>query len=110
MSRAFRIQTEPYTDQITDDGHELSKLPYPLIADENGMIAGQDFWCGLHHHVIGFQKDLSVQVIDLRWKDALDDLDKAIGMYLVTSDRAGDWGSLWTAVKSVTELNLKDRS
>jgi hypothetical protein len=102
--RAIRIQPEPFVDQLTEDGHECTKLPYAFVADETGAIAGQDFWQGIVARVIGFQKDLAVQHIDLFWREVLDDPQRAVGMYLVTSDSAGDWGVHDTAIRDMTIL------
>jgi hypothetical protein len=100
----IRIQPEPFVDNMID-GHEMTKLPYPFVADEQGMIAGQDFWKGDPFQVIGFQKDLAIHRIDLHWHEALAEPDLAVGMYLVTRDEAGDWGVHWTSVRSMTVLD-----
>jgi len=101
--RVIRIQPEPYVDNMVD-GHEMTKLPYPFVVDGDGLVAGQDFWKGDPYRVIGFAKDLAVQHLELSWRDVVRDPQLAVGMYLVTSDEAGDWGTHWTAVRSMTIL------
>ena len=102
--KVIRIQPEPFIDQLTEDGHELTKPPYAFVADETGIIAGQDFWQGTVTRVVGFQKDLYVQKIDLLWREAVESPQRAVGMYLVTSDSAGDWGVHDTPVRNMTVL------
>lgn len=105
----YTIQPAPHVDHITDDGTELTKLPYPYHTDQDGNIQRQDFWKGDPLRVIGFQKDLAVQQIDLRWKDALEDIQQAVGMYLVTADKKDDYSSHNTAVASITPVvSLED--
>jgi hypothetical protein len=101
--KVIRIQPEPYIDNMVDD-HEMTKLPYPYVVDQDGLVAGQDFWKGDPYQVIGFQKDLAAQRIDLHWTEVLKDPRSAVGMYLVTSDENGDWGTHWTAVRDMTIL------
>lgn len=100
----IKLQPEPFTDQITEDGHELTKLPYPFAADETGAVHNQSLWQGHVTRVIGFQKDLAKQQIDLWWRDVVKDPQQAVGMYLVTADQHGVWGSHQTAIGSVEVL------
>ncbi len=100
----YEIQPSAYTDQLTDDGVQLTKLPYPIFADEAGMIGRQDFWAGRYTKVIGFQRDLRVQRIDLFWRDTLRDPGEAVGMYLVAANDKDNWFTFDTAVQSVTVL------
>lgn len=101
--RAIRIQPSSFIDNLWEE-HVGTKLPYPFTAGEDGMVAGQDFWQGSVVRVIGFQKDLHNHSLDLPWGAAFDDPQKAVGMYLVTSDKNGDWGVHDTAVMSMTVL------
>lgn len=98
--RAFVVQTAAFTDQLTSDGHQLTKRPYPIVASEDdGMVRG---WVSLPDapfRVIGFMRDPAVQQIDLWWADAVKDPSRAVGMYLVTSNKAGGWGIHDTAVE-----------
>lgn len=103
-ARIIEIQTAPYTDHLTDDGQQLTKLPYPFFADEHGMIGRQDFWRGKVLRVVGFQRDLNQEMIDLFWDDAYAEPEKAVGMYVVTENRRGDWVTHMTAVDSMKEL------
>lgn len=91
------VQPAQYVDQIKD-GHEMTKLPYPLVIGEDGLIGQQDLWRGNPFRAIGFQKDLAVQQIDLRWVDALKDPQTMLGMYLITSSADGTWGVHETAI------------
>lgn len=93
-----RIQPSRYTDHITADGTELTKLPYPFYVNEDGSILRQDIWNGNPLRVVGFQRDLAVQQIDMWWRDALRTPDQVPGMYLVTSDKNGDFAVHNTAV------------
>jgi hypothetical protein len=101
--KVIRIQPNPEIDNMVD-GHEMTKLPYAFVADETGAIAGQDFWRGTVTRVIGFQRDLAVHHIDLFWREVVEDPQLAVGMYIVTSDSAGDWGVHNTAVRDMTVL------
>lgn len=100
----FKIQPAAYTDQIKD-GHQMTKLPYPFYADEDGTIGQQDLWQGDPSRVIGFQRDLAKNQIDLWWADAVKNTDQVVGMYLVTEDKAGHYGVHQTAITSIEEYS-----
>lgn len=105
----FKIQPAPHTDHITKDGTELTKLPYPIFADNKGNVVGGEeggHWQGTVTRVIGFQKDLAVSQIDLSWGAAQKDLGQVVGMYLVTSNKDGDWDVHQTAVESIEKVVL----
>ncbi len=102
----YRIQPEPFTDHLTDDGVQLTKLPYPFYVDGFGNVGRQDIWQGRVTRVIGFQRDLARQQIDLSWRDAVKDPAAAVGMYLVTSDAKGDYGTHQTAVRTLELTSL----
>ncbi|WP_188197246.1 hypothetical protein [Nonomuraea sp. SYSU D8015] len=93
----FKIQKEPSADHT---------LPYPYFADESGAIGRQDVWKGNPTQVVGFQADPNVHSIDLLWEDAIQDLDQASGMYLVTIDADGEFVTHLTPVESVTVVAL----
>lgn len=103
-SHFYKIQTAPVIDAISDDGHVGHRLPYPFYVLPDGSVDGQDFWQGKVTRVAGFQRDLARQQVDLTWDDALADVQKAVGMYLVTFDSAGWLGVHDTAVQSVEVL------
>jgi hypothetical protein len=105
--KIYRVQTAPFTDHITDDFHQMTKLPYPFAVDEDGMVQRQEFWDGKVFKVVGFQRDLAKHQIDLWWQDAIKDLPKAVGMYLVTSDNKGNWGVHHTAVDEFEVIGEK---
>lgn len=98
----IRIQPSEFTDQVSADGHQQTKLPYPFYVNaSDGTVNLQEFWKGDPFRVVGFQRDLARQEIDLRWDDAVKDPQQAIGMYLVTADSKGAFGVHTTAVQSV---------
>jgi hypothetical protein len=107
MIMQFCIQTSEYADQITPDGTELTKLPYPFYVDEGGNVGRQDFWQGTPERVIGFARDLSVQEISLWWPTVVQDPAPAVGMYLVTQDADGSVGAHPTAVSSIKVVEEK---
>jgi hypothetical protein len=102
----FKIQPSAHTDHITEDGTELTKLPYPFFADDKGMVQRQDFWQGKVVRIVGFQKDLAVQQLDLSWLRAQQDLSQAVGMYVISTDSDGGMGVHPVAVESVEEVTL----
>jgi hypothetical protein len=93
----FKIQPEEQADH---------KLPYPFFADESGAIGRQDVWKGNPTQVIGFQSDLAVMEIDLLWEDAIQDPDRASGMYLVTADADGNFDTHLTLIESLMVVTL----
>jgi hypothetical protein len=99
----YRIQPSEHTDQITEDGQELKRLPYPFYADEDGMVQRQDFWRGKVYKVVGFVGDLARQEVDLLWSDALKEPEQVPGMYLITITSFGDVSTHVTAVKAFTQ-------
>jgi hypothetical protein len=96
----IKIQPSAFVDHITEDGAQLTKLPYPFFVNEDGSIRRQDVWNGKPYRVVGFVKDLAVQQVDLWWGHAFKDPQKMIGMYLVTEDSDGTLGAHSTAIDS----------
>lgn len=96
----IRIQPAARIDNLTADGQELTQLPYPLFVEEDGTVGRQDFWQGRITRVVGFQRDLAVQQVDLWWRDVPDDPERAVGMYIVGADNTGGMFNLDTAVES----------
>lgn len=105
MGKVFMVQPSAFTDQLTEDGHQLTKLPYPFFVDEEGMVGRQDVFKGTVYQVIGFAKDLAVHKIDLEWEEAMQDPSLAVGAYLVTSDEEGNWSTHQTAVSKMELLS-----
>lgn len=97
--KTIKLQPSSFVDNMRE-GHEMTRLPYPFFVNEEGEVGQQDMWDGDPARVIGFQRDLAVQAIDLWWKDAVKDPQQAVGMYLVTSNAEGDWASHSTAIAS----------
>jgi hypothetical protein len=104
VMRLVKLQPAPFVDAISVDGHVGTKLPYPFFVTEAGDVEGQDFWRGDPLQVVGFQRDLAVQRIDLWWVDAVKDPQKAVRMYLVTTDANGGMGVHQTAIATVEVL------
>lgn len=103
--RVFKVQPAPFVDNLFEGGHEGTKLPYPFFFNESGQIQdSSNFWRGRVVRAVGFQRDLTVHEVNLWWRDALDDPQCAVGMYLVTTDSNGGMGVHETAVQSMTEL------
>lgn len=94
----IKLQPAAYIDNIYEGGYVGTKLPYPFFVNEDGNVGRQDFWRGAIVRVIGFQRDLAKMQIDVRWVEAIDDLSKVIGMYLVTSDENATYGVHQTAI------------
>lgn len=103
MPKTIRLQPSEFTDNIRD-GHEMTKLPYPYFVAEDGTVGQQDFWDGDPVRVIGFQRDLAVQQIDLWWKDAVTDPQRVVGMYLVSESAEGVWGVHQMAISDVSVI------
>lgn len=103
VNRVLRVQPAPRTDNLTADGTELTQLPYPLFVGEDGAVGRQDFWDGRILRVVGFQRDLAVQQVDLWWRDALAAPEQAVGMYVVATDKDGGMFNLDTAIETITE-------
>lgn len=100
----YRIQPAERPDAMSTDGHVGHQLPWPVVAHVDASVFGaHDHWCGKVVRVVGFQADLSKMRIDLHWDDFLADPQKAVGTYLVTSDKDGTWGVHDTAVSTVEE-------
>jgi hypothetical protein len=105
MHTYLKLQEAPQTDNITEDGHVGAKLPWPVVADEEGTVVVPSSLLGMAG-VVGFQRDLAVMHIDLLWKDAFADPQKTVGMYLVSSNTEGNWGVSLSAVDHVEVLQL----
>lgn len=97
------IQPAPRVDHITEDGTELTQLPYPFHAGKDGVIQRQEFWEGKPLRVLGFSRDLAKQQINLWWPEAWTDPERAIGMYVVTENADHSMQVTVTAVDSMTK-------
>jgi hypothetical protein len=101
--RTYKIQPAAFTDQVTDDGEQLTKKPYPIVVRENGEIVGSP----LHVAVIGFVRDLARQEVDMPWSGVLvagRPIYPVVGSYVIVQDRKGRWSTLATAVESFEPL------
>lgn len=102
------LQQNPRIDNISDDGHAMSQLPYPYHVNEKGEVQQQDFWQGRITLVVGFQKDLAVHRIDVYWDEVWETPEKAVGLYVVTSDGRGNWGVHDTAIRDAVKRDIKE--
>lgn len=100
----FKIQPAPIPDHITEDGVTLSRRPYPIIVDADGLTPEGGALDIVK--VIGFVRDLSKQVVNLWWDDLMEDRDWTypVGMYVIIQNRAGGWATLSTAVETFEEI------
>jgi hypothetical protein len=78
---------------------------------KNGDVVDVERYAGLVTRAVGFQRDLAVQRIDVRWSDAWQtndhDLPRSlVGLYLVTQDENGDWGTQMTAIAEVRVMEV----
>lgn len=108
MSRILTVQMSAYTDNLwgAESGEiaEGTRLPYPYYVNEAGEVQRQDFWNGTVAAVIGFTREPDRRAIDLYWADAWREPDRAIGMYIVTRNAAGQWATWPVAVQSMEEV------
>lgn len=107
MARIITLQPSSVVDRITEDGTELTRLPYPYHVTEDGDVLGQDFWRGEPEAVIGFQRDAAVQKVDLWWDEAVADPQRAVGMYPVLREH-GNLSTLLIAIASVTANDVPE--
>lgn len=81
----------------------LKSLPYPYHISEDGAVERQDFWRGTPEVLIGFQKDVEVQTVDLWCSDWFEGgADEAVGMYPVFRDSDG---TLWNDSLAVSKVH-----
>lgn len=100
----IKFQPGPVVDGFADDGTELTKLPYPIYAERGGVIHGWRVNTAPYPpKIIGFVADPSRQEVDLWWEH-ITDLQKTVGMYLVTSTN-GEWSTNVIAIQSVVDTD-----
>lgn len=102
MTEIITLQPSAHTDHITDDGHELQKLPYPFHVDRDAQVQRQDFWQGKIFRVIGFTDRPEPGFVTLYWPEVWEDPELAVGKYLITSDDHGAWSTHIGAIQSAT--------
>lgn len=103
-SRIVTLQPAAHVDHITEDGTELTKLPYPFHVNVHGEIQRQEFWKGNPERVVGFVSDLARQEVDLSWDEVYSDPQRAVGQYVITQDSEGGWATHQLAIMRVTEV------
>ncbi len=91
-ARIVTLQPAAHVDHITEDGTELTKLPYPFHVNVHGEIQRQDFWKGNPERVVGFVSDLHRQEVDLSWDEVYGDPQRAVGQYVITQDSEPEAG------------------
>jgi hypothetical protein len=101
--RILRVQPAEHTGQITADGRELTKQPYPFFVDEDGLVGRQDFWRGEPRRIVGVAADSAIHELTLRWNRVWADPQRAVGMYLVAEGSTGNWFTVDSAIESITE-------
>jgi hypothetical protein len=95
------LQPASRVDNLTSDGTELCQRPFPFLVDGLGLVQRQDFWSAVGvYRVVGFQRDLAVQRLDVSWFEVNHVLVKAVGLYVVTADAKGNYGVHDTAIES----------
>jgi hypothetical protein len=102
----LKIQLSESTDNITADGTELTRLPYPFYVDQDGVIINR--WAGQEEvAVIGFVRNPNRQEVDVWWADVIANRmwPTLTGLYMISRERgSGIWSTHLQAVKSVTEV------
>lgn len=107
--KIITLQPSSYTDQLTPNGTELTKLPYPFHVEEDGTVTRQDFWHGDPIKIVGFQDRLDVQRVSLTWREAAKDPQRAVGKYVVgVSSEGGLATYCQTAIATVTVTEIPD--
>lgn len=69
-------------------------------------MENQDFWRGNPLRAIGFQRDLARHEVDVWWDEVVGDPQKAVGLYLVSTDAKGGMGVHDTAICEVAVLKV----
>lgn len=99
------LQPSPRTDHITEDGQEFTQLPYPFHVTETGEVLRQDFWRGDPARIVGFTKEPQPGRLVYTWEEVAADPQRAVGLYIVSQDRAGRWA---VHVIAVAEVQVRD--
>ncbi len=76
-------------------------LPYPFLIDtDTGNVGRQDFWKGEPAALVGFQRELTEQRIDITVSSFAQNPDTVVGMFPVFTNDAGNFYTLTTPVTS----------
>ena len=105
------LQSAPFVDHVTDDGTELTKMPYPLVCDDHGCIKHDPEMASrlpeLPVAVLGFANDLNHPgQIDLEWNTFVAELpvDAAVGKHLIVKQANDRISAMSTPVESAQTL------
>lgn len=108
--KLFHIQPSSYVDNMwaADSGElfEGTCKPYPFGVWEDGQIDNQELWAGKPARVVGFVADLGRQEVDLWWRDAVQDPQSVVGMYLITANSSEKGGGMATHQTAVEEVKV----
>lgn len=74
--------------KLQETHHPDGVLPWEVIASESGTVVIPSSLLKMKR-VVGFQRDIDVQQVDLWFDEAYADPSKAIGMYVVTETTNG---------------------
>lgn len=74
--------------KIQETHHSDGVLPWEIIASESATVVVPSSLLKMKR-VVGFQRDIDVQQVDLWFADAFADPSKAVGMYVVTETTEG---------------------
>lgn len=94
----LHMQEGGIIDGMSEDFTVRSRLPWPVTCSLDGTVTVPS--SALMRRVVGFQRDLAVQQVDVWLKDAFADPSQVIGMYIVTEDLNGGYQHGMTAVSS----------
>lgn len=84
-------------------------MPYPFHVDaETGDVGYQDLWKGDPFRVVGFQKEVDVQKVDLHWHDAAADPQKIVGMFPVMLGTNGEEPKMYNLDTPITDVSVQE--
>jgi hypothetical protein len=107
------IQCASSIDAITDDGEPLYQKPYPYHISPDGAVLQQGFWQGKIHQLVGFQRNIEVQRVDMFWSTiaATGPTEQMLlvrGMYPVFKNKDGEMFTLITPVDTIEHREFTD--
>lgn len=101
------VRTIQPANTPTGDHDPSAPLPCSYDIDDKGRVLDQDHWDGVPVHLLGFQRDIDVQQIDLSAKEWIASRDPAPeGWYPVFIDADG---AIWNHRHPVMRRGLGDQ-